>query len=132
MGDIDIRNYKCVPLDLLKNIGKNANGNDIINVTSDEKTLKDFKKEQDMTIAAAGPEEGGLSGDALENYIVGITVTFAILILLVVFYWGFLNLRGKGIGAFSLPEQLRTLPAIMLFSLIFAVVGFLIGSLVKF
>jgi hypothetical protein len=132
MTDIDIRNYKCVPLDLLKNIGKDANGNDIITVTSDEKTLKDFKAQQTSTINAAGPAVGGLSGDTLENFIVGITITFAVIILLVIFYWGFLNVRGKGIAAFNLPEQLRTMPVILFFSLIFGVAGFLIGNLVKF
>jgi hypothetical protein len=132
MPDIDIRDYKCVPLDLLKNIGKDGGGNDIITVTSDEKTLKDFKSQQASMINASGPAPGALSGDTLENFIVGITVSFAVIILLVLFYWGFLNIRGKGIAAFSLPEQLRTLPAIMFFSLIFAIAGFLIGSLVKF
>ena len=61
----------------------------------------------------------------------GITITFVVLILLVIIYWGFLNIRAKGIQAFALPEQLRTMPVVLLFSLIFGVVGFLIGNLVK-
>ena len=132
MVDIDIRQYKCVPLDLLKNIGKGANGNDIITVTSDEKTLKDFKQEQESGITAAGPVAGSIAGDTLENFVVGITITFVVIILLVIFYWGFLNVRGKGLAAFTLPEQLRSMPVILLFSLIFGVIGFLIGNLVKF
>jgi len=132
MTDIDIRNYKCVPLDLLKNIGKGTNGNDIVTVTSADVTLKDFKKQQESDMAAAGPAAGGIAGDTLENFVVGITIAFAVIILLVIFYWGFLNVRGKGLAAFALPEQLRTMPVILLFSLIFGVGGFLIGNLVKF
>jgi hypothetical protein len=132
MGDIDIRNYKCVPLDLLKNIGTDASGNDVIQLTSSEPTLRDFKKQQETGLAAAGPSPGAISGDVLENFIVGITIAFVVLILLIIIYWGFLNIRAKGIAAFALPEQLRSMPVVLLFSLIFGVAGFLIGNLVKF
>lgn len=126
----DIRNYKCVPLDLLKNIGTNSAGTDIIEVTSTEQTLKDFKQAQSDTISAEGPSSG-FSGDDLENFIVFFGVGFFILILLVILYWGFLNLRANGLGAFRLPDQLRSMPVLAFFSLIFGVVGFLIGSLTK-
>ncbi len=132
MGDFDIRNYKCVPLDLLKNIGKDASNNDVIQLTSNEPTLKNFKENQTMALNAAGPAPGGISGDVLENFIVGIAITFAVIILLVIIYYGFLNIRANGLAAFKLPTQLRSMPVILLFSLIFAIVGFLIGSLVKF
>lgn len=132
MGDFDIRNYKCIPLDLLKNIGKNEEGNDIIQLSSNEPTLKNFKEEQQTAISAAGPAPGGISGDVLENFIVGIAITFAVILFLVIIYYGFLNIRANGVEAFKLPQQLRSMPVILLFSLIFAVVGFLIGSLVKF
>lgn len=130
-SDFDIRNYKCVPLDILKNIGTDVSGNDVIQLTSNEPTLFDFKKQQDTELSVTGPAAGGISGDVLENFIVGITITFVVLILLVIIYWGFLNIRAKGIQAFALPEQLRTMPVVLLFSLIFGVVGFLIGNLVK-
>lgn len=131
-SDFDIRNYKCVPLDLLKNIGTDVSGNDVIQLTSNEPTLYDFKKQQNTELSLTGPSPGGISGDVLENFIVGITITFVVIILLVIIYWGFLNVRAKGIQAFALPGQLRTMPVILLFSLIFGVAGFLIGSLVKF
>jgi hypothetical protein len=130
-SDFDIRNYKCIPLDLLKNIGTDGTGNDVIQLTSQEPTLFDFKKQQDTELSVTGPAAGGISGDTLENFIVGITITFVVLILLVIIYWGFLNIRAKGIQAFALPEQLRTMPVVLLFSLIFGVAGFLIGNLVK-
>jgi hypothetical protein len=85
-----------------------------------------------MALNAAGPAPGGISGDILENFIVGIAITFAVIILLVIIYYGFLNIRANGLAAFKLPTQLRSMPVILLFSLIFAIVGFLIGSLVKF
>jgi hypothetical protein len=132
MGDFDIRNYKCVPLDLLKNIGKGASGNNVIQLTSNEPTLKDFKEEQSIALNAAGPAPGGIAGDVLENFIVGITITFAVILFLVIIYYGFLNVRANGLSAFQLPIQLRGMPVILLFSLIFAVVGFLIGRLVNF
>ncbi len=132
MGDFDIRNYKCVPLDLLKNIGNDSSGNDVIQLTSNEPTLKNFKDKQSIALNAAGPAPGGIAGDVLENFIVGIAITFAVILFLVIIYYGFLNMRGNGLSGFKLPEVLRGMPVILLFSLIFAVVGFLIGSLVKF
>lgn len=130
MTEFDIRNYKCVPLDLLKNIGTNSQGNDVIAVTSSDQTLKDFKKEQSDLLAVEGPSSG-FSGDDLENFIVFFGISFFIVILLVIFYWGFLNLRANGLAAFRLPEQLRSMPVLAFFSLIFGVAGFLIGSLTK-
>ena len=73
----------------------------------------------------------GFSGDDLENFIVFFGVGFFILILLVILYWGFLNLRANGLAAFRLPDQLRSMPVLAFFSLIFGVAGFLIGSLTK-
>lgn len=130
MTEFDIRNYKCVPLDLLKNIGTNAQGNDVIEVTSDEQTLKDFKTQQSNMLAAEGPSSG-FSGDQLENFIVFFGVAFFVVILLVIFYWGFLNFRASGLAAFRLPDQLRSMPVLAFFSLVFGVIGFLIGNLTK-
>lgn len=132
MANFDIRNFKCVPLDLLKNIGEDGSGNEIITITSDNKTLKDFKKQEREEVESAGPSAQALSADTLENVLVGIFTVFAIVFFLVILYWGFLNFRAKGLSGFGLPEQLRALPAVLAASLFFSAVGFLIGHYVKF
>jgi hypothetical protein len=131
MPDLDIRNYKCVPLDLLRNVGTDASGEDIINVTSDAQTLKDFKEQQKKDIVAAGPSSVALSADTLENLMIGLAIAFISILLLVVIYWGFLNIRAKGLAAFSLPPEMRSFPIIAIFSILFAVFGFLLGWFIK-
>jgi hypothetical protein len=127
----DIRDYKCVPLDLLKNIGKDGEGNNIITVTSEDKSLKDFKQQQQSEVTATGPGASSISADAMENFIVGIVSFFFILTFLVIFYYGFLNFRAEGLAAFRLPTQLRSMPVILSVSLLFAILGFVVGFLVK-
>jgi hypothetical protein len=120
---LDIRNYKCVPLDLLKNIGKNAQGNDVIGLTSDQPTLKDFKEQNEEALRLAGPgNETLLSADDIENLIVWILVSFVILIFVVILFWGFLNFRTYGLAAFQLPQQLRSLPVMAFVSIFFGVI----------
>ena len=131
-NDIDIRNYKCIPLDILKNIGKDANNNDIITLTSDQPTLKSFKEKNEEVLRLSGPSgQSLLSADDIENLIVGILSAFLILFFLVIMFWGYLNLRSEGLAAFQLPRQLRTLPVLAFCSILFAVIGFLIGFFVK-
>jgi hypothetical protein len=132
MPDVDIRNYKCVPLDLLKNIGKDGQGNDIITITGNEPTLKSFKENQQSAMLAMGPSSKALlSADEIENIIVGVLIAFLILIFCVILFWGGLNLRANGLAAFQLPRDMRGLPVIAFASILFAIIGFVIGFFIK-
>ena len=124
---IDIQKYKCVPLDLLKNISPY----DKVQFEVNEKTvsLKDLKKEQDESILAQGPLSGKpMNAEALENLLIGIAITFFAIFILVVLFYGFLNVRTYGFKAFfTLPEIFRGLPVIALSSIVFGLLGFVTG-----
>ncbi len=124
---IDIQKYKCVPLDLLKNVSPSNKVQFIAN--ADSVSLKDFKKEQDDTQNKLGPISGKpVNAETMENFIVGITIFFFAIIALVLLFYGFLNIRTQGWKAFTnLPDIMKGLPAIALFSIIFGIAGFLIG-----
>lgn len=127
----NLRNYKCVPLDLLRNVAPEEGGEYSIQLTSDAPTLRDFKEQQAAEIRAAGPLGAKLSADAIESLMVAIIIFFAVIIFVAVLFWGTLNFRANGFAGFQLPTQLKSLPAVALFSLAFAVVfgigGFLLG-----
>ena len=74
-GPTDLRNYKCVPLDLLRNVQEDGQGEYSIALASDAPTLKDFKEQQAADLRAAGPLIGGtLSADAVENILVTVLI----------------------------------------------------------
>jgi hypothetical protein len=128
---IDISKYKCVPLDLLRNVS----GDDKVQFTVNPRntSLKDFKESSDETRTAAGPLAGDdtFSADTIENIIIGFCVGFAVLFgIIALFYFG-LNLTTYGTGTFGLPATLRGLPVIMLVGLLFLILGFLIGYFVR-
>lgn len=125
--EIDIKNFKCVPLDILKNITKDNKLQ--VDITPEDVSLASMKDQQEQSIAATGPIAGSkaFSADEMENFLVYIVVAFAVLILVVILFYGGLNLRTYGLSAFALPESLRSLPIIALVALIFGALGFVVG-----
>lgn len=124
---IDISKYKCVPLDLLRNVSDDEKVQFTVNQNTT--TLKDFKTSSDEAQMAAGPLAGNdtFDADTIENIIIGFFVAFGILFgITMLFYLG-LNLTTYGTGTFGLPPTLRGLPVIMLVGLLFLVLGFLVG-----
>lgn len=123
---IDIQKYKCVPLDLLKNVSRN---DQVQFVATDRSiSLKDFKKEQ----TESENRQGALSGkpmdaETIENFLLGIAIFFFAIFSLVVLFYGALNVRTYGWKAFQLPEMFRNLPIMALSSLVFGTIGFVIG-----
>jgi hypothetical protein len=127
---IDIQNFKCVPLDILKNISKDNKLQ--VNITPSDVTLRSLKDSQEASIRASGPinAKTKFSADAIENFFVYLVVAFAILFLLIILFYGGLNLRTHGLAAFTLPENLRAMPIIALSSIVFGVLGFVVGRFV--
>lgn len=128
---IDISKYKCVPLDLLRNVS----GDDKVQFTVNQRntSLKDFKESSEEASAAAGPVAGAntFNADTVENIIIGFCIGFAVLFgIIALFYFG-LNLTTYGTGTFGLPATLRGLPVIMIIGLLFLILGFLIGYFVR-
>lgn len=129
-GPIDIAKYKCVPLDLLRNVSDG----DQVQFTVNEKStsLKDFKAQGQEAQAAAGALAGNdtIDADTIENIIIWMFVAFAVLFgVVVLFYFG-LSLS-SGNATIGLPSTLRGLPVIMIASLLFAVLGFLAGYFLR-
>ena len=124
---IDIQNFKCVPLDILKNISKDNKLQ--VNITPDDVTLASLKDSQKAAVVAAGPinPKTPFSADEIENFLVYLVIAFASLFLLIVLFYGGLNLRTYGLSAFTLPENLRAMPVVALCSIIFGVLGFVVG-----
>lgn len=124
---IDIQNFKCVPLDILKNISKDNKLQ--VNITPDDVTLASIKDSQQAAVIAAGPinPRTQFSADDIENVAVTLISIFAILFLLIILFYGGLNLRTYGLSAFTLPENLRALPVVALCSIVFGVLGFVVG-----
>jgi hypothetical protein len=124
---IDIQKFKCVPLDILKNISKDNKLQ--VNVTPDDVTLATIKDSQQAALRAAGPinPKSQFSADDIENFLVFLVTAFAILFILILLFYGGLNLRTYGLAAFTLPENLRALPVVALCSIIFGVLGFVVG-----
>jgi hypothetical protein len=125
--EIDIQKFKCVPLDILKNISKDNKLQ--VNVSPDDVTLASIKDSQKAAIAAAGPinVQSKFSADDIENFFVYLVIAFASLFILIILFYGGLNLRTYGLGAFTLPENLRAMPVVALCSIIFGVLGFVVG-----
>jgi len=124
---IDIQKFKCVPLDILKNISKDNKLQ--VNITPDDVTLATLKDSQQASIRAAGPinPRTRFSADDIENFMVYLVTAFAILFLLIILFYGGLNLRTYGFSAFTLPENLRAMPVVALCSIVFGVLGFVVG-----
>lgn len=124
---IDIQNFKCVPLDILKNISKDNKLQ--VNITADDVSLASIKDSQQASLRAAGPinPRSKFSADDVENFFVYLVVAFAILFILIILFYGGLNLRTYGFAAFALPENLRAMPVIALSSIVFGVLGFIVG-----
>jgi hypothetical protein len=126
---IDISKFKCVPLDLLKNIN---NTNQVqFNAAGSSVPLVNFKKETDRQQAATAPKKDAVSMETMENFFISIVVITLILILGVMFFNLILNFRKYGISAFSLPEAVRGLPVIAICSGLFFAVGFLLGIVAR-
>lgn len=126
---IDISKFKCVPLDLLKNIN---NTNQVqFNAAGSSVPLVNFKKETDKQQTATAPKKDAVSMETMENFFISIVVITLILILGVMFFNLILNFRKYGISAFSLPEAVRGLPVIAICSGLFFAVGFLLGIVAR-
>lgn len=126
---IDISKFKCVPLDLLKNIN---NKNQVqFNAAGSSVPLVNFKKETEKQQAATAPKKDSVSMETMENFFISIVVITLILILGVMFFNLILNFRKYGISAFSLPEAVRGLPVIAICSGLFFAVGFLLGIVAR-
>jgi len=126
---IDISKFKCVPLDLLKNIN---NKNQVqFNAASSSVPLVNFKKETEKQQAATAQKKDAVSMETMENFFISIVVITLILILGVMFFNLILNFRKYGISAFSLPEAVRGLPVIAICSGLFFAVGFLLGIVAR-
>jgi len=126
---IDISKFKCVPLDLLKNIN---NTNQVqFNAASSSVPLVNFKKETEKQQAATAQKKDSVSMETMENFFISIVVITLILILGVMFFNLILNFRKYGISAFSLPEAVRGLPVIAICSGLFFAVGFLLGIVAR-
>jgi hypothetical protein len=125
--EIDIQKFKCVPLDILKNISKDNKLQ--VNVSPDDVTLASIKDSQQAAVAAAGPisVDNKFSADEIENFFVYLVIAFATLFILIILFYGGLNLRTYGFAAFTLPENLRAMPVIALSSIVFGVLGFVVG-----
>ena len=84
----DLRNYKCVPLDLLKNT--NAQNQVQFNVTGNDVSLQDMKEDMAQLIVSSGPIKGALSPDEFENYIILPLVSIIIIVFIfVLFFCGY-------------------------------------------
>lgn len=129
---IDISKYKCVPLDILRNISDTDQVQFTVN--SQNTSLKDFKASTDEATSQAGPLLGGnnrFNADTIENIIIGFCVAFGILLgVIILFYFG-LNFSTYGTSVIGIPPSLRGLPVIAIASFLFLLLGFLIGYFVK-
>ena len=126
---IDISRFKCVPLDLLKNVN---NTNQVqFNAAGSSVPLVNFKKETDKQQAATAPKKDAVRMETMENFFISIVVITLLLILGVMFFNLILNFRKYGISAFSLPEAVRGLPVIAICSGLFFAVGFLLGIVAR-
>ena len=126
---IDISKFKCVPLDLLKNVN---NTNQVqFNAAGSSVPLVNFKKKTETQQAAIAPKKDAVSMETMENFFISIIVITLILILGVMFFNLILNFRKYGISAFSLPEAVRGLPVIAICSGLFFAVGFLLGIIAR-
>ena len=127
---IDIQKYKCVPLDLLRNVSANNKVQFETNNTS--VTLKNLKDEQEESVNRQNSLSGKpLNAEMLENIILGITIFFFAIFILIILFYGFLNFRTYGWKAFQLPEIFRNLPVIAFSSIVFGIIGFLVGYLLN-
>ena len=126
---IDISKFKCVPLDLLKNV--NTSNQVQFNAAGSSVPLMNFKKETDTQQAAAAPKKDAVSMQVMEDFFISIVVITLLLILGVMFFNLILNFRKYGISAFSLPEAVRGLPVLAICSGLFFAVGFLLGIVAR-
>lgn len=128
---IDIQKYKCVPLDLLRNVSQDSQVQ--FNANQGGVSLKDFRAQTDDAQREAGPIAGDDTFDAetIENILISFVVIFFILFALVIFFYFGLNLTTNGMATFSLPATLKGLPVISLAALLFLALGFVIGYFVR-
>lgn len=128
---IDIQKYKCVPLDLLRNVSQDSQVQ--FNASQGGVSLKDFMEQSDEAKREAGPIAGDDTFDAetIENILISFVVIFFILFALIIFFYFGLNLSTNGLGTFGLPSTLKGLPVIALAALLFLALGFVIGYFVR-
>jgi len=78
---IDISKYKCVPLDLLKNV---SSTNQVkFNATTEGTPLTNFTNEQKLTLAQVAPLKASLSGAMIETIIASVAGIMGFLIIVV-------------------------------------------------
>ena len=126
---IDISKYKCVPLDLLKNV--NDKNQVQFQAAGSSVPLTNFKKEAETQQAASAPKKDAVSMKTMEDFFVSIVVIALLIILGVMAFNLVLNFRKYGFAAFSLPEALRGLPVIAICSALFFAIGFLLGIVAR-
>jgi len=126
---IDISKYKCVPLDLLKNV--NDNGQVQFQAAGSSVPLTDFKKEAETQQAASAPKKDAVSMKTMEDVFISIVVISLLIILGVMAFNLVLNFRKYGFAAFSLPEAVRGLPVLAICSGLFFAIGFLLGIVAR-
>jgi hypothetical protein len=91
MPDVNINNFRCVPLDILQNVDKN--GNIGVEVTNDSTELRKISDEVKADILASGQiKQQAFNAKTQENIIILISVLSTILIIGILFYIGFGNL----------------------------------------
>jgi hypothetical protein len=126
---IDISKYKCVPLDLLKNV--NDQNKVQFQAAGSSVSLTDFKKEVETQQTVSAPKKDAISMKAMEDFFVSIVVIAVLIILGVMAFNLMLNFRKYGFAAFSLPEAVRGLPVIAICSGLFFAIGFLLGIVAR-
>ena len=122
---IDISKYKCVPLDLLKNISP-ENQVQFDATGPDGVSLVDINNKTKTSLVNAGVGSGTYSAAALEN----IMVTFIVLLVIGLFIVGlYCYILYKNSGSSSLPFP-KEMPAIALFGTITFCIGLGLGTLI--
>ena len=125
---VNVNQFKCVPLDLIKNIDES--GNIKVEVTSNDLSLKKINDETQDDIAAAGQiNADGFNANKVRNFIIIGVVTGVIIFTVILNFIGWRNLRnftqhpkyfyillgvliagilsGLGYGAFLLGKVIR-------------------------
>ena len=127
---IDIQNYKCVPLDLLRNVSK---GDQLqFEVGPDSVSLKKFKTDLDESVRASGPNVKTVSAETIENFLIGTIITFSVLAFVLLFYYMGQNVYRYGFsGILLFSDQVKTLPVIGLASFTFLIIGFFLGFFIR-
>ena len=127
---IDIQKYKCVPLDLLRNVSSEEQVQ--FNANTQGVSLHDFTTDVSGTLLSAGPlrvAAGGkpIPADTIETVLIVVLSIFAGIFFLVILFYGGLRLHTHGFAGFSLPDSLKGLPVIAAVGIVAAGIGIVIG-----